>query len=233
MNAGLHRAALSMRAHQRSLDAIAANLANVGTTGYKRVRTAEHQFEVSRAHGSVRGLANESRVDFGQGELQRTGRDLDLALQGAGFFAVDGARGEVYTREGSFHLTAQGELVTDDGQPLAWEERSVPLDPVGLPIEVDGEGTVRQGQVEIGRLRIVNFADAGRLRLDRDGYWSAPASLRHAAHEATVHQGALEDSNALAVEELVAMVDVQRSFETVARVMSSIEDSYRTLTRPF
>ncbi len=233
MNAGLQRAALAMSSNQRALDTIAANLANLGTTGYKRVRTAAHEFEVPREHGPVRGLASESRVDFGQGELKRTGRALDVALHGPGFFAVDSRRGEVYTREGSFHATAEGVLVDEQGSPIAFETRGAPIDPTGLPVEIDGEGTLRQGTTEIGRLRIVNFADPGRLRLDGQGYWSAPAGLRRVAHEATVHQGALEESNALGVEELVAMVDVQRSFESVARVMSSIADSYQTLTRPF
>lgn len=225
-----------MRAHQRSLDSIAGNLANLGTNGFKRTRTAHHEFDVPRAAapgGSVRGMNVVNQVDFSQGELNRTGRPLDLALWGEGFFAVEGPRGEVYTREGSFHTTSEGVLVTEDGRPLAWDERSTAIDPTGLPVEIDGEGTVRQGTNELGRLRIVNFQDPAGLRQDRNGYWSAAADLPRAAHAAVVHQGALEESNSSGVDELVAMVDVQRSFETVARVMSAIEESYSKLTQSF
>lgn len=225
-----------MRAHERSLDAIASNLANLGTNGFKRMRTAHHEFDVPRAATpgrTVRGLNVVNQVDFSQGELNRTGRPLDLALWGEGFFAVEGPRGEVYTREGSFHTTVEGVLVTEDGRSLAWDELGAAIDPTGLPVEVDGEGTVRQGANEIGRLRIVNFRDPAGLRQNRDGYWTAPADLPRAAHAAVVHQGALEESNSVGVDELVAMVDVQRSFETVARVMSAIEESYSKLTQNF
>ena len=181
----------------------------------------------------MRGLATENHVDFSQGELSRTGRALDLALDGEGFFAIDTPDGEVYTREGSFRLTPDGTLVSEEGLPVAWDSLSGSIDPTGFPVEVDGEGTVRQGVDEIGRLRIANFADSSRLSLNADGYWQAPPRLAEAAHSATVHQGALEDSNASGVEELVAMISVQRSFESVARVMSKIEDSYSRLTRPF
>lgn len=225
-----------MRAHQRSLDAIAGNLANLGTNGYKRLRTAHHEFDVPRpgAPGKpAQGLGVVNQVDFSQGDLQRTGRPLDLALYGEGFFAVEGPRGEVYTREGSFHTTSEGVLVTQEGHPLAWDELRTTIDPTGLPVEVDDEGTVRQGADEVGRLRIVNFKNPARLRQSGDGYWSAPAKLPRAAHGAVVHQGALEDSNSAGVEELVAMVAVQRSFETAARVMSAIDDSYSRLTQSF
>ena len=223
-----------MRANQRALDSIAINLSNLGTTGYKRVRTANHQFEIPREHGPVRGLDVTGDVDFSQGELNRTGRSLDLALYGEGFFAVEsGRRGEVYTREGSFHLTDQNVLVTEAGHQVAWESLTGTLEATGLSIEIDGEGVVRQGGAEIGRLRIVDFEDRTRLKQDANGYWRAPRGLKQTAHSATVHQGALEDSNASGMEELVAMITIQRSFESVANVMSSIEDSYRRLTQPF
>jgi flagellar basal-body rod protein FlgF len=92
---------------------------------------------------------------------------------------------------------------------------------------------VRQGEAEIGRLRLTNFEDPQRLYQDGNGYWIAPRGLREAAHEAVVHQGALEQSNATAVEELVAMIAVQRAYDSAAKTMSSIADSYGRLTRPF
>ena len=223
-----------MRANQRSLDTIATNLANLGTTGFKRTRTAEHAFELPTEHGRVRGLQAKDSVDFRQGELDRTGRALDVALFGEGFFAVEaGESGEAYTRDGVFHMDERGTLVSDDGHQVAWDSLTGTIDPVGLPVEIDGEGFVRQGDTEVGRLRIVNFEDPSRLSQDRHGYWRAPNNLREVAHTAVVHQGALEQSNATGMEEMVAMIAVQRSFESVANVMSSIEDSYSRLTQPY
>ena len=130
-------------------------------------------------------------------------------------------------------MTPEGGLVTDEGYPLAWSRSSSPIDPVGDPIAIDGEGTVRQGSLEIGVLRLVNFAHHGSLRQDSKGFWVAPRGLAEATHTAVVHQGALEQSNANGMDELVEMIAVQRSFESAASVMSSVEESYRRLTRPF
>jgi flagellar basal body rod protein FlgG len=232
MNVGLFRAAVAMASSQKELETMASNLANVGTTGYKRGSSAAQEFELQRARGPVRGLALETAVDFSQGELVRTERPLDLALFGEGFFAVESPAGEVYTRDGSFHLTETGVLVTEEGNPVAWETQYGQIDPTGLPIVVDGNGGVKQGTQDMGRLRVVAFADQRALSLDRFGNWIAPANLREVAHDAQVHQGALEQSNASAVDELVAMIGLQRHFEAVAGVMSSIEESYRRLTRP-
>jgi flagellar basal body rod protein FlgG len=232
VNVGLYRGAVAMAAGARQMDALASNLSNLSTRGYKRRTTAAHLVDVRRPNGTVQALATTGRVDFSQGDLERTGRDLDLALHGQGFFAIEGPAGEVYARDGSFHLSPDGELLTEEGFAVAWAERRATIDPAGHPILVDGEGGVTQGQRPIGRLRVVGFADPGRLGQDGHGYWSAPRGMRESAHSAVVHQGALEQSNASGVEEMVAMIAVQRSFETAASVVSSIEESYRRLTRP-
>ncbi len=218
---------------ERELDGLSTNLANLGTVGYKRGRSAFHEFSVPRQSGDVRGVVIRTNVDFSQGDLERTGRDLDLALLGEGFFAVEGPAGEVYTRVGDFHLTPQGVLVAEDGRPVNWQRRPVAIDPEGERLTIESDGTVRQGSTELGRLRIVDFADRQRLTRDAAGYWVAPPEARQAVPTAAVHQYALEGSNGNGIEEMVAMIGVQRAFESVARVVSSIEESYRRLTRPF
>src|SRR5262249_40038507 len=150
--------------------------------------------------------------------------------------------GEVYTREGDFRLTDGGALVNEDGLPVAWEHLRGAIDPVGEPMVVDEEGNVRQGVHDIGRLKIVDFADKNQLHKDRLGFWSAPARLdlgsarpggKGAPADARVHQYALEESNSSGVEEMVDMISVQRSFEVVAKTFQSIDQSYERLTRPF
>ena len=233
VNVGLYRSAVAMAAQQRRLDSISANLANVGTVGFKRGVTASHEVEVRRPRGQVRGVTTLARVDFAQGNLQRTGREHDLALFGRGFFAVESPDGEVYTRDGSFHLSEAGVLVTEHGFPVAWEELRGAVDPVGLPVVIDEAGNARQGVQEIGRLRVVDFPDEGALSKDRLGFWTAPPSVQPGPSDARVHQYALEDSNANGMEEMVEMIGVQRSFEVVARVFEAIDQTYERLTRPF
>lgn len=232
MNVGLYRGAVAMVAQARRLETLASNLANLGTVGYKRGATAAQEFQVSRGKRSQRGLEIRTEVDFSQGNLRRTGRDLDLALFGDGFFAVEGPRGEVYTRDGSFHTTPDGVLVSEEGFPVAWDKAQGTIDPTGMPVTIDGEGTVRQNGADLGRLRIVDFVDRTRLSHDPNGYWQAPARLKEAAPTGRVHQYTLEESNANGMEEIIEMIGVQRAFESTARVVSSIEESYRRLTRP-
>lgn len=233
VNVGLYRSAVAMSAQQRRLDSIAANLANIGTVGFKRGVTAAHEVEVERPRGKVRGVTTLAEVDFAQGNLLRTGREHDLALFGDGFFAIDSPEGEVYSRDGSFHLTEAGVLVSEEGSPIAWDNLQGSIDPVGLPLKIDEEGNVRQGVQDVGRLRIVAFEDNHALTKDARGYWVAPPGTRPGQSEARVNQFALEDSNANGVEEMVAMIGVQRSFEVVARVFEAIDKTYERLTRPF
>jgi flagellar basal-body rod protein FlgG len=233
VNVGLYRSAVAMAAQQRRLDSISANLANVGTIGFKRGVTASHEVEVDRPRGKVRGVTTLAEVDFSQGNLQRTGRELDLALYGDGFFAIDGPEGEAYTRDGSFHMSEGGVLVTEEGLPVAWAELKGAIDPVGLPLVIDESGSVRQGVQDIGRLRVVDFADKGALSKDARGLWTAPGGLRPEPSEAHVHQYALEDANANGIEEMVDMIAVQRAFEVVAHAFKAIDETYSRLTRPF
>jgi flagellar basal body rod protein FlgG len=233
VNVGLYRSAVAMAAQQRRLDSISANLANLGTVGFKRGVTASHEVEIERPRGKVRGVTTLAEVDFAQGNLQRTGREQDVALFGEGFFALEGADGEVYTRDGSFHMTEAGVLLSEDGFPLAWEELRGAIDPIGLPLVIDEAGNVRQGVQDIGRLRVVAFPDQRVLTRDRLGFWTAPPGVQPQESDARVHQYALEESNANGVEEMVDMIGVQRSFEVVARVFKAIDETYQRLTRPF
>ena len=98
-------------------------------------------------------------------------------------------------------------------------------------MSVDSEGLMRQGDVEVGRLRIVDFEEPGRLEFDRKGFYHAAGSMREATPTAIVHQGTLEGANVSAVDEMVAMIAAQRSFESASKLMQTIEQSYRRLTK--
>ena len=231
MNSGLYRAASAMVGHQQRLDAISANLANVGTTGYKRNSTALHQFLVPRSEGPIRGQVLRTQTDFGQGNLVTSPHEYDLALSGEGFFTVDGPDGELYTRDGSFEIDPEGVLMSRMGMPVTWETKISAIDPTGMPVVVDSSGVVFQDDLEIGRLRLANFENTEGLRMVGGGYWTAPPDLRETTPTATVHQYSLEESNSSGTEEIIAMIGVQRAFESTANLVQSIERSYSRLTR--
>ena len=222
-----------MAGHEGRLNVLASNLANSGTSGFKRELATVREVSMMRRLGPVRGVTNVSKVDFSQGKLERTGRDLDLALDGSGFFAVEGDEGEVYTRDGSFHLTRDGVLVADDGRQVAWESQSGFLDATGDPILVRGNGEVRQGNQLMGQLRVVDFEDLTQISRQSDGYWVAPEKLKQAIPTGEIHQGALETSNANPIEELIQMITLQRSYESLTSTFKGLSDTFRRLTRPF
>ncbi|MEM7307070.1 MAG: flagellar hook basal-body protein [Planctomycetota bacterium] len=230
MNNGLYQGAAALRASEMRMTAISHNLANLGTAGFKRSGTAAHAFRVPATEGPRNGLRTALAVDWSQGNLDRTGSQFDLALMGDGLFAIDAPEGEVYTRTGRFQIDTTGVLQTSEGYPISWEERRGLIDPQGLPIVVDGEGQVRQGENDLGRVRVVNFEDKGSLELNGEGYWRAPAGAKQVAYDAVVHQGALERSNSTGLDEMVAMITVQRAYESATRVMSMINESYQRLT---
>jgi len=229
MNQGLYSGVSAMAGAERRLDVIAHNLANLGTTAFKRQESFTRSLDSATLHGRRRDIAVRALVDFTQGGLRRTGNPTDLALMGAGWFAAEGPRGEVYTRAGNFHVDGKGELLTGDGYPVAWAVRDGAIEPAGESLLIDGEGVVRQGDRVIGRLRLVNFERPDQMRQDARGYWNAPRGLREAAHEAVVHQGTLEQSNAVATDEMIQLIELQRSFESAATLVRSVDESYQRL----
>lgn len=231
MDSGLYSGVSAMDTGQRRMDSIAANLANVDTPAFKRLSTSTQAFHVRRGDRTVPGLRLHQRVDFSQGALQRTEVPTDVALFGEGFFAVDAPAGELYTRNGSFQVDGDGVLQSADGYPVSWESGSGRIDPVGAPLLIDPTGNVSQGAETVGRLKLVAFDAPERLELDRKGYYAAPARLPRRAATAEVHQGALERSNVSAVDELVSMIQVQRSFEVSSNLMRSIDQTYRRLVQ--
>lgn len=218
-----------MRAAEQRLDAIASNLANSGTAAYKRRSLSTQAFDLARGGKLHREVMTTERTDFSQGPLQRTGNALDLALDGKGFFVVEGPQGEMLTRNGAFTVDESGELITREGYPVAWDGPRGRLDAVGEEVFVSASGEVRQGRTQVGDLRLENVADEQSLQLNRDGYYLAPQNLQRIPAEADVHQGALEGSNTSSLDELVAMITVQRSFESATNTMQMIQRSYQRL----
>jgi len=232
MSSGLYHGVAAMSAAEDRLEAIASNLANVGVDGYKRRTSAAVSFDAYLRGKVQRQMANRSRIDHAQGVVVNTGNVYDLALTGEGFFAVETPNGEAYTRSGRFHVDGDGVLQTQEGFPVAWEGPRGTIDYRLEDPYIDPEGYVYQDDIQIGQLRITSFESLGDLQPRGSGYFKPVRGQRSAPHRADVVQGALERSNVNAVDEMISMITVQRSFESSARLMQMIDQTYRRLNAP-
>ena len=221
--AGGYYAALSgMRTRLEMLDRLASDIANAGTAGYKSERAAtleatRQQFgaELQSAIDVVGGRAT---LDLRPGVQAPTGRNLDVAVDGNGFFEIETASGPRYTRNGRFSRRADGVLATADGEAVMGESGPITLG-TGA-VAVDADGTVRHAGAAAGTLKIVEF-DKGTaltretaLRVRNDG--AEPTVVERPS----VRAGALEQSNVSIVDRLAELTTASRTFEALQRALS-------------
>lgn len=215
-------------------DRVASNLANANTTGYLRDRTFATAL---RERIDAEGAPQSTRVagqmaDTSSGPLIETGNTLDLALEGDGFFAVQGEDGRTrYTRAGSFVLDATGTirsphghaLLRDDGAPM-----TVP--PSGGEITVAAGGEVRVGGTSVGRIQSVRVLDPSQLvRLDGASFDAAGVAVEPGTGR--IRQGFVAASNVDAVGEMVEMMSNVRLFESQQKALKSVDETLGAVTR--
>ncbi|MEK7679782.1 MAG: flagellar hook-basal body complex protein, partial [Deltaproteobacteria bacterium] len=205
----------------------AAALANINTPGFKRERPLFE--DASPFPGSPRVLSRlmESMTDMTQGVVQKTERNLDVALRGNGFFAVETPVGVRYTRAGNFTINAERVLVTAAGHPVLGEGGPVRI--IGPDVAIDGDGNIKTGGAVAGRLRVVDFADSAALVRQGNYFAPLPAFLpAQARPEGTlIEQGVLEVSNMNAVTAMTSMIEAMRSYETQTKMIETIDDMTR------
>jgi flagellar basal-body rod protein FlgF len=219
-------AASGMRARMESLDLLANNVANASTGGYKADRefyslyvAPEAQGELAQDPSATMPVIERPWTDHSQGTLQTTGNPLDLALSGRGFFAVQGPTGPLYTRNGSFHLAADGRLATADGYPVNGSGGAPLILQGARPIEISSDGTVRQDGNVVGQLQVVDFSATADLAKQGSNYFRvSDPKLQPAASSGTgVEQGKLEASNSGSAESAVRLVSIMRQFEMLQK----------------
>lgn len=251
----LHVARTGLEAQDMRMRVIANNLANIGTTGFKRDRadfqtlayqdtrvagqqsTNETAYAVGLNLGTGVSVQGTSRINT-QGTLNTTGNGLDLALDGPGFFQVERPGGQlVYTRAGNFSLSAEGQLVTAQGYPLQ-PAIQVPQGAQSIAIAPDGTvSAVLPGEAapaELGQLTIANFANPAGLQKLGDNFLGETAASGAVELGAggengrgNIRQGMLEASNVNVVEELVEMIEAQRAYEINSKMVSSVDEMLR------
>jgi flagellar basal-body rod protein FlgF len=231
---------------QRELDVVANNVANMNTTGYKADGAIFEEYLMPKAQaagfqGADRRVSYvQDRAtwrDFAAGPIRPTGNPLDVAIDGDAFFVVQTPRGERYTRNGSFQINAQGELVTTagdrvvgDGGPIQFQstDNSISINPDGTITAREG-GNSRNDSAR-GRLRLVRFDNVQQLQKDGTSLFSAPAGVAptEAGTRARVTQGAVEQSNVHSVIEMSRMIEVTRTYTQITAMMQQFSDLRRS-----
>ena len=248
--AALHVARTGLDAQSERMRVIANNLANVNTTGFKRDRASfstlayqtitqpgatsqgDNKYATGLSLGTGVQIGATERIDT-QGELQTTGNSLDLAIQGNGFFQIQRADGTTgYTRAGNFTLTAEGKVVTSDGQALM-PEITVPTGATNVTVGTDGtvSATVGGATSQLGQLQLAYFTNPAGLQNQGNNLLTETAAsgtpqVGNPGEDGrgTVKAGALEGSNVNVVEELVDMIETQRAYEVNSKMLKSTDE---------
>jgi flagellar basal-body rod protein FlgG len=248
----LYTAASGMNAQQANIDNVAHNLANVNTVGFKksRVEFEDLVYQQTKAAGSPTSATGEAPVglemglgvrsvasarDFGRGNMRATNGPLDFAVEGDGMFQVTLPSGETaYSRSGTFHLSAEGSLVTSEGYPMQ-PQITIPAGATGITVSKTGivSATI-SGQAaaqEIGTIELASFRNPAGLKSLGGNMFQATTASGDATvgvpgtdGRGTVAQGYLEDSNVSVVEEMVTMILSQRAYEANSKVVKASDD---------
>jgi len=258
MFSSLWIAKTGLDAQQTRMAVTSNNLANVNTTGFKRSRAAFEDliYQNERQPGAQSSQATQvpsgtmigtgvrvvgTEKLFTQGETVQTNNPLDMAVQGRGFFQVTMPDGTVaYTRDGSFHLNSDGQIVTNSGYPLE-PALTVPANAQSLTIGTDGTVSValpgQAAPAQIGTVQTADFINPAGLEARGENLFVETASSGAPQTGTpglnglgTVTQGSLESSNVNVVEELVNMIETQRAYEMNSKAISATDQMLQYMT---
>jgi len=230
MNYGLYLSASGMLVNMHRQDVAANNLANASTVGFKRdlasfrARDAEAQLvgDMDAAHDLLDRLGggvklHQTRLSLNDGQISPTGNDMDVAIEGGGFFVVqDPANpgGFKLTRDGRFGTDGQGRLASGHGRLPVLDEngRTIAIDPT-LPVLIQPDGRIVQGGAEVARLNLLDASGAGDLRHAGRGLYDVDAGVFQRNRRATgkIHQGFTERSNVDPVKEMMQLISATKA----------------------
>ena len=243
---GLYTSAIGMTTQMKKMDVVTNNIANADTNGFKKDNVITQTFTeelmrrlndpnkpmsiVAPEIGKMAlGLAvDDVYTDFSTGAFKQTTGELDVAIDGSGFFAVstvdaNGNAIERYTRDGSFSLTENNTLVTNDGKVVLGENGVIQI-PNGN-ITINDDGSVYSGETLVDRIRMVDFENKESLRKFGDNLYDRTPQSTEIPFSGKLVQGYLEGSNVNAVREMVDMITLSRNYETNQRAISTMDDT--------
>jgi flagellar basal body rod protein FlgG len=204
------------------LDRLSSDIANIGTAGYKGERQARASAERPAFNDALQTAIDTTsggtRLDMSDGALAPTGRPLDVALDGPGFFVVKTTAGERYTRNGHFTRNTAGQLSTEDGALVQGEAGPIALG--SGEVKVAEDGTITTGDLPVGKLKVVTFADPSRLSLDGTTMLRSDDQPPQPMAAPLVKGGSLEQSNVTVSSRLAELTAVSRGFEALQKTLS-------------
>ena len=227
MESGYYATCAALVARTQALDTIANNLANASTVGFRAehnvfssVLAAAGDQSRSQLNDAINryGILSGTTLDQSQGALQKTGNELDLGIEGPGYFVVQTADGPMYTRNGSFQVSSHSQLVTASGDAVMGTNGVITMLPG--PVSISSDGTISSNGAVAGKLRVVEFPPDTELTSVGSTYYSAPAGTATPSTSSSVRQGMLESSNVNPIEGMVELVTAQRTAEMMEHALS-------------
>ncbi len=225
MNKGIYIALSGALLKQRDMDVYAQNMANATTTGYKKERISFKDYimpsdnkQNNEKDSRTMSEISEVITDFSSGTLMKTDNPLDVAISGKGLFALENNR---YTRDGSFKINSEGNLVTKDNIKVLGT--GGPISIQGNRIDINDSGEIFVDSVSVGALKVVDFANKSVLVKVEGGNFVT--NEQGEAVDSQVNQGFLEGSNVQVVREMVKMLTALREFESYSKMIQSFDDA--------
>jgi len=245
----IYPAASAEMAMRKRMEIISNNLANVDTTGYKKdipvFGSVVPPFAKTSSMGQSRDgtgrtsiipipsftILAELAINFDQGNIKTTDSPLDVAIEGRGFFQIETPFGPLFTRNGAFIISNEGQLVTRNGQPVLGQDGPITLPPGIVNIDDTGKISVKvpggAAPEEIDSLALVDFEDTSMLQKLTDGLFSPAKGVKPVPipeDKVRVRQGALETSNVDPVKEMIAMIFAIRQYEATQKAIQTAEE---------
>jgi flagellar basal-body rod protein FlgF len=233
MDSGFYSAFTGFSARLDALDLLANNLANTNTPGYKaqyafyRSLPAWLQASLTTPLNTAVnrfGMIGGARLDLSVGNLDTTGNPTDVALETAGFFTIQTAKGLRYTRSGNFQLNTKRQLVTAQGDLVLGEAGPIQI-PTGQPT-ISQDGTVSIDGAIVAKLKVTEFPADTPLLPEGATYFRALDAAGKASADPHVRQGALETSNANPVRAAVSLIDLQRTAQMMEKALSIFHNEF-------
>lgn len=212
-------------------DATSHNLSHAMKPGYRREII---RFDSIGQPSDLIGPATSLHTDFSPGIHEYTGNNLDVAINGPGFFSVDGPDGPLYTRSGVFSLNERGQIVTPEGHRVQGQNGpiTIPLDSLQSRIEILNDGSIVVNGAAFDHLKVTAFQNPAELQRAGSSLFTAPTGIVTSPAASEVRQGYRELGNSSVVNEMVQMLGGSRQFEAIQRALRQIGDTIAFNTRP-
>jgi len=233
---GFWLSAAGMKVNEHRQAVHANNLANANTTGFKQdlavimqrdIESVESAAGMPFRHSTLDGLAGgldvrQSAIDFSQGPTESTGRPLDVAIQGKGFFSVSDGEETKYTRNGEFAINTDSELVMSGGggkwRVLDEGGGVITISPEGGSVRIGDDGTIRQGNSAVAKIGLFEAEDEKVMRKDGENVFDA-TDTKMSSVSGSVRSGAVEGSNFSAIKGLASMIEASRAYQLNATMI--------------